>query len=336
MSTIRPIVLVALLVVSQALHSTLALSQQAHQIPELAAYSRQVNQIAVQYGKIFNRTIEYDSLAYSLFDGTLSSNEADRQARALSEELWVQYNRLSEQLDALPSIPGSVKSEKLRVRFETNRAMAGSSRELARTSIISGEELVQAAIAGDEDVINRVEIRSTELLASQMRHQATLYDLQLSTEDKWQVNYYLTAAIKSETEALILILGAISQGLKSGNAEDFSDAIPQVRSWLAKGHGYIDTGRKVAHGMIQHLRASTTRNPVEQRLTVAVIEILERNVPESFEVEAKILSEIASFNEKGYVLEKDELDAFAVRLTGLEEERGRLLLERQRRLAELQ
>lgn len=176
--------LVALLVVSQALHSTLALSQQAHQIPELAAYSRQVNQIAVQYGKIFNRTIEYDSLAYSLFDGTLSSNEADRQARALSEELWVQYNRLSEQLDALPSIPGSVNSEKLRVRFETNRAMAGSSRELARTSIISGEELVQAAIAGDEDVINRVEIRSTELLASQMRHQATLYDLQLSTEDK--------------------------------------------------------------------------------------------------------------------------------------------------------
>ncbi len=173
-------------------------------------------------------------------------------------------------------------------------------------------------------------------MASQMRHQATLYDLQLSTEDKWHFNYYLTAAMKAQTEALILILGAISQGLKSGNAEDFSGSIPQVRSWLAKVEGHIDTGRKIAHDMIQRLRASVPKNPVEKRLTVVIIELLEGNVPRSFEVEAQILREIASFNEKGYALEKNELDAFAVRLTGLEEERGSLLLERQRRVAELQ
>ena len=332
-AAIRAVFVIIFLAASHYFTGSTAVSAQLDLIQEVAAYSRQVNQITQQFAGIVQRTIEYDNLAYDVLEGEVEGAAADRRLSELSKELWALHERGKGQLEALPAPPASIERADHRVRIENIRAMAVASEEMARSSISSGEELVQAAIAGDEDVFNRIEIRSTELVISQLRQQSALYDVHLSNDNDRQFNYYLTAAMKSETEALIAILGSTVERLRSDHATSMTQIKPEVQAWIDQGLAYIETGRKVTRNALAHYRSAKPKNAAERHLQAVLIEILEGNAPRSFEVEAQILREIAGLGERDFALEEDELDAFTVRLSGLERERARLVLERQQRLA---
>ena len=313
--------------------SSFAALAQLNLVQEIAAYSRQVNQVTQHFAGIVNRTIEYDNLAYDVIEGKLTGDAADRRLQALSAELWALHGQGRGQLEALPGPPASVERQDYRVRLENIRAMADAAEVMARTSITSGEELVRAAIAGDADVFNRIEIRSTELMISQLRQQSALYDVHLANDNERQFNYYLTAAMKSETEALIVILDSIVRRLQSGNTEVTTSAKPEVQAWIDKGLSHIEAGRDTTRKALLRYRSASPRNAAEKQLLPILIEILEGNAQESFEVEAQILREIAALSAKDYLMEDGELDAFTVRLTELEQKRAQLVLERQQRLS---
>ncbi len=330
---IRAVSAIVLLASSQHFASSIAVSAQLDLIQQVAAYSRQVNQIAQQFAGIVNRTIEYDNLAYEVLEGKVAGEAADRRVRDLSAELWALHEQCKGQLKALPGPPSSIERPDLRARLANIRAMAEAFEEMARTSIASGEELVQAAIAGDEGVFDRIEIRSTELMIAQLRQQSALYDVHLSNDKDRQFNYYLTAAMKSETEALIVILGSTVERLRSGNVESLSEAKSEVQAWIDKGLAYIEAGQAVTRTALTRYRSATPKTAAEKHLQVILIEILEGNAQRSFDVEAQILREIADLGTQDFLVEEAELDAFTARLTGLEQERARLVLERQQRLA---
>ena len=79
----------------------------------------------------------------------------------------------------------------------------------------------------------------------------------------------------------------------------------------------------------------TSEDPDKKHNIQLIIDMLEHNISESFEVEERILLEISGLVQNYELLSDEDLDSYTNKVTLLEGERARLLLDRQRRIAEM-
>ena len=307
---------------------------QLDQVREGAAYAQRVNELNARFVSLINRTVEYDDLAYGIVAGDVSPSYARRQARKLSVELWSTYKTLTDELQGVRAPPASVEDRALRGRLSNLRSMVDTAKDMARSSIASGEGLVDAAISGDPGVLNESVIRNLKVITAQLKQQIALLDVQLAYEDEKSFNYPLTAAMKVGIEAIIVLLHASLEIYNEGTVEDLSDAKAGVERLIETGFEYVDTGRINARRLRRGLMAETPISSEEERMKRVLIDLLEHNIPRAFEVEERILLEISKLAQTFELQSDEDLDAFLTKISLLEQDRIQLLLERQRRIAE--
>lgn len=155
-----------------------------------AEYGVRVNTITRDFLALANRSIEYDDLAYSVLEGQVTKEYAQRKLQRLSVELRAIYTRLSDQLRSLPGPPTSVADPAIRGRLPNLRAMARNSEEFAESFISQGERLVEAAIAGEPGVFGELEVRGIKVLIGQFEQTMGAINVQLAYEQEGSWVYH--------------------------------------------------------------------------------------------------------------------------------------------------
>ena len=315
--------------------TTAAAQVDQSQLKEIAAYAQQVNEISVQFGVLVDRTTEYDDLVYGVTEGRVAPEDAGPQGRALSAELWAAHRQFSDRLAALPAPPASIRDQTIRARLDNIRDVAETSQEAARVFITWGEELLQSAISGDADVVDEIDKKNIKLIIAHLNRQDSAFDFELGYADKRQFSYFLTKTMKSSVLAITAILNGALDILETGEDGSFGVARSEAMFWISTGIDDIQKGRGVLAAGLQQLKAASMPGSAQQRLKQVLIELMESNVPQSFDVEERILQEISDFVEGFEALSDEELEAFMDKVTALETERAQLMIERQRRMASL-
>ncbi len=308
---------------------------QLDQVRESAAYALRVNELNASFLLLMNRTVEYDDLAEGIVVGDVSASYARRQARNLSVELWSTYKRLTDKLQVVPAPPASIQNRSMRGRLSNLRSMANTSKEMARSFISSGEGLVEAAISGDPGVLDELQIRGIKVMTAQLEQQIAHFDVQLAYENEKSFAYPLTAAMKFGVEAVVVMLHATLEAYNKDTIEALSDAKAVAARLVETGFEFVDNGRTVTRKLRRKLMANTPENSDGKYNNQLIMDMLEHNISQAFEVEERILREISGLVQDYELLSDEDLDSFMNKTVLLEQERMRLLLERQRRVAEM-
>lgn len=115
------------------------------------------------------------------------------------------------------------------------------------------------------------------------------------------------------------------------------DAVqPQLREIYEQGIAHVEDGRNAANEMRDYLALQQPRTDQESRLKEVLIDMLDDNVPEAFDVEERYLIAFFQMGSSADILNESELDSLMLQVTLLEDERARLTLERQNAIAGLQ
>ncbi len=311
---------------------------QVDQVRQMAAYSQRVNGVAARFGELINRTMEYDNLAYGVVDGQVGAADARRQVGELSPALWADFERLNDELAAVPEPPVLPDIRKAEGLLRNVRDMARAARDSARDFIESGEKLVEAALLGDPSVLADLETRELERIVALFGQQIALYEVQIAyaTEGAW--NYHLDGAVKTGLQALVLMVQATLQaaGEESFDTDLLDAERVKAEALIRDGLRQVAAGRASADKLRRQLAAAQGGTAEERRLTQVLVEIFDDNLPQAFDVEARALATLSEFVARYGFQSDQELEVFFTKYTELESERARLVLERQRRIAELQ
>ena len=307
---------------------------------EVAAQARQINLVASRFENLINRTAAYDSLAYGVRDEEVSPTKASEDARKLSDELRREHEGLSAELRRQAQTSEALQAEDWREGLDNLVAVAENQRESSRAFIELGEALVEAAVAGDLEGLRQTEARRLRRFDSHLEQQLALIDVQLAQEDRRDATYYLTAAARSQVQALRALMDAALKVHGSGQPADAEEQRGDAERWIRLGLGHVATGREILPRNLRDVRSSGTARRIGTRYQRVVIELLEENYPKSFDAEERILQEMKASvdllflpREEGRDPVAGELAALIDRINELSRERTRLTLERQQRVA---
>ncbi len=306
---------------------------QADWVAESAAYGRSVNEVTAGFAELANRSTEFDNLAYAVAEGNVSPDYASLQARRLSADLWSKFTQLSNRLQGIGGPPASVTDRNMRGKLRNVRTMAEQTRSMAQTFITSGEDLVESAIAGDPNIFAEVEERSVRLTAAQMAQQVATYEVQMAYENNQTWSYYLTGALKAQVQAMVTMMNATLASYDSGGPVEFTDEQAEAEAWIQTGFEFIDQGRKVAQREAQVVKSWVPKDERERRMKDLLLELFSDNVTQSFDLEEGVLWEISGLISKYGQMTDEDLYAFQVKVSAMERERARLLLEREERVS---
>ena len=305
-------------------------------IQEGAEYGVRVNTITAGFTDIINRSAGWDDLAYGVLEGHVSEEYAQRQSRQLSVELRAAFKRLSDELRALPEPPASAADPKIPFRLRNLRAMARGTEDMAYSFIRSGEDLVEAAIAGDPGVFVKLETRGLEIFLGQMKQQMALIDVSIAIEEEGRWVHHQYSAMKAGYGMLVLFLQAAIETTETGDFQEIKAIQPQVKVLYEQGLIHVEDGREHVLELHRNFAAYSPETDTERRFNEMLTELLADNMPKAFEVEERLLFEVFDFIANVEMLDEEDIQDFTTKLVLLEEERVHLTLERQKRVAEME
>ncbi len=302
-------------------------------LQESAEYGERVTTITKGFMEIINRSMDWDDLAYGVLEGHVSDEYAQRKSRQLSIELRAAYRRLSDELRALPEPPAFAADPKIPARLRNLRSMARGAEDMAYSLIRSGEDLVEAAIAGAPGVFAELKTRGMEVLLGQLKQQLGMIDVAIAIEEEGRWVHHQYSAIKASTRMMTLFLQAAIEAAKAGDFQAINAIQPQVKALYEQGLIHIEDGRKNAVQQYRTVAAQLSETDFEQRLKKILAGIFADNVPEAFDIEERYLIEIFEFVSNIEMLNDDDIQDFMSKIALLEGERARLTLERQHKIA---
>ncbi|NVK17584.1 MAG: hypothetical protein HWE30_02685 [Methylocystaceae bacterium] len=270
----------------------------------------------------------------------IDASFAELRSQRLSVELRSKYKELSDNLDNLPPAPKTSLGHNTNERVANTVLMAEISRDMSLDCIRDGEELITAALEGETDIFVQINQNTMKRLLGHFNSQLTLYENHLTLEKKSSFSYYLTQSYKASTELLILFLKTAINDTDLSH-DSLQTMMEEAKVLHKNGQDYIDQGRKQTSQQRMIFTVIPAKNEEIKKMKEVLIEVLSQNVPASFHIEEKLLEELMTFfsftNEQNGITDIDVvLNDFINKVTLLENERQRLALERQNKIANLQ
>jgi len=320
-----------------------ALSVSAHaqtaELREMATYTSSTSTLTQGFTQIINRTIEWDELAYGLVEKKIQPPFAKNRSKRLSVELRARYKELNDKLEKLSDSPKISIGPNTNQRIKNNLSAARLVRDMAYDSIVDGEKLVVAALNEDPDVFEQIQHLSIKRLFVHLKGQQSLLEDHIKIERKNSFTFYLANSYKTTTDILVLFLSSVLENPDHSLA-DISLMIDEAKTLHQQGKKYIEQGRKTARQQQDIYTLLPQKKEEMKKLKEVLIGILSQNAPASFNVEEKILDELLLFfadvsdpdNENKI---DDILTDYINKITLLENERQRLAIDRQTKIANM-
>ena len=318
---------------------TVKAQAQTADLREMATYISSTSKLTQGFTQILNRTIEWDELAHGLIEEKIKPSFAESKSKRLSVELRARYKELNDKLEKLSNAPKITIGEDANQRIENSLNAARLVRDMAYDSIVDGEKLLVAALNEDPNVFEHIQHLSLKRLFVHLKGQQSFLEDQIKIQHKNTFTYYLAQSYKATADILVLFLSSILETSDQSLA-NISLIIDQAKSLQKQGKNYIEQGRKIARQQQDILTLLPHKKEEMKQLKEILIGILSKNAPASFNVEEKILDEYLLFfadvsapdNENNI---DDILTDFVSKINLLENERQRLTIERQTKIANL-
>ena len=143
-------------------------------------------------------------------------------------------------------------------------------------------------------------------------------------------------ATNSAYGILLALLQTTLKVVETGDLQLIDDAQKQYYALYMQGVGHVADGRNAANEVRDTLASYPVESEQDRHLVEVFVKILDDNVPESFDVEERYLVAAFEFASSAGTLDDQELDSLLSQNALLEDERMRLMVERQNTIAAVQ
>jgi len=307
-----------------------------------AAYIASLNELVSQAGEILNETSRYDDLVYGLIENDVTPEFAERQLQQISATQRLKLKRLKNAVDSLPPPPQGITTPQIKNSIRLVQDMLRTSLETAESEIIGGENFVSAALGGDLDVLAKVERKGLERILGSITRDSGLIQLEKANQKYGTPVYYLYGAIGAGYDSLMAFMKtslSVKDNLTLALQDQDLEMLQTARRSLDSGFKNIRDGERSSQQLLGQVRVMPV-NTSTARANRAILKEALSTLPESFDIERRYLSLIEVLIDEAvrtnFNAASDFLSDFQIKPVILDQERMRLMINRQKLIATMQ
>lgn len=310
-------------------------SQTTDDARKTTEYLVKVNALTARLADLANQSVEYDNLAYAILEEDISVEFAKRHMLVVSTRLRQELTIIENLARQVPPPPSDVEFERFNnSMFYAEKVMQENLGALEML-IENGEEIVFAAIEGDQDVFNRIEVRQLRQLLGTMTQQISTLQMELANQEPNSANFHLYGAMAKYYETNSIFLSTVLEVTENPDVDffqSFSQMIENSQATIDQGYRHIRNGRNSAKETQQELSQLKAKSEVDVHNKSLILEAY-KTFDQSFDVAQKLMElvdgYISDFVEYEFVIPDEKITTFQIEATALEKETNRIMLARQ-------
>ena len=260
-------------------------------LPEMSAWVAEVQAIYHELTRVIDYAVQVDDISAALIDGEISEDFALRNGRSFFLQARLSYDKVSERIDCCLPQPKVEKEQFVKAARNVSQYLR-TLRDQVLNIIEATEATFNAAIDGDVDTVNRLQLKQLEQVIILVESENVLLKTQtlLAKESHPQHPFFLSViAGNRATLAALSYLRDFASGRLS--VADVNAARFLVERELLNMERAIDDGRQAILNwriQISDMRRETER---ERRMVTLLTQLFD-SYKESFDVEEQLASTI--------------------------------------------